>query len=65
MLRFVIPAIRDTVYVEGLLGELFLDRESDVERYLATFRYISENVAQDEQLSRKTLDAVRREWAGR
>ena len=38
ILRFASPAVRDTVYIEGLTGDLYLDDPGDVETYNTTFR---------------------------
>lgn len=65
VLRFGDDLIRDVVFVEGLLGELFLDKDHDVDRYLQTFRYVAEQVALDETRSRKLLDAARADWRSR
>jgi transcriptional regulator with XRE-family HTH domain len=62
VLRFADQAVRDTVYIEGLLGELFLDKDSDVARYLEIFQYLAESVALDEPESRRLLDDLRKEW---
>lgn len=65
VLQFDNPQVRDTVYVEGLLGELFLDKDQDVRRYLETFRYVSERVALTDDESGRLLAKIQREWSER
>jgi transcriptional regulator with XRE-family HTH domain len=54
--------LRDTVYIEGLLGELFLDKDSDVDRYMEIFRYLSDSVALGERETRRKLEHYRSHW---
>jgi transcriptional regulator with XRE-family HTH domain len=63
VLRFADQAVRDTVYIEGLIGELFLDKDSDVTRYLDTFRYVAEVAAGDAAESRRLMEKIRTGWA--
>lgn len=62
VLRFADPAIPDTVYVEGLLGELFLNGENDLVRYVEIFEYLSEHVAQSPSASLDTLHEIHQFW---
>lgn len=38
ILRFASPDVKDTVYIEGLTGDLYLDEPGEVEAYDAAFR---------------------------
>jgi len=62
VLHFADKGLRDTVYIEGLIGELFLDKESDVGRYLEIFGYLTESVALDVVASLARLEAIRKDW---
>ena len=62
LLRFDDNVVRDTVYIEGLVGELFLDRESDVARYQEIFDHLAREVALDEGESRTLIEQVRTSW---
>lgn len=55
--------LRDTVYIEGLLGELFLDKEHDVTRYSDIFDYLATHVALDEASSRGLLEEIHTHWS--
>ena len=55
-------ALRDTVYIEGLLGELFLDKDTDVDRYVEIFEYLAQVVALDESRSRSLLERLHAQW---
>jgi transcriptional regulator with XRE-family HTH domain len=66
--RFVVlelasAAVADVVYIEGLLGELFLDRPADVARYKDIFEYLCTHVALDEDRSQAFLLESRASWA--
>ncbi|WP_088289056.1 helix-turn-helix transcriptional regulator [Kineosporia sp. A_224] len=61
VLRFADSSIRDTVYIEGLLGQLFLDKDSDVSRYLEIFDFLTQSVALSERSSRELLSTIRSE----
>ncbi|WP_088317301.1 helix-turn-helix transcriptional regulator [Kineosporia sp. R_H_3] len=65
VLRFTDRAVRDTVYVEGLLGELFLDKDTDVARYLQTFDFLAKHVALDGDDSLALLEKIGADWAAR
>ncbi|HEV8221200.1 MAG TPA: helix-turn-helix transcriptional regulator [Streptosporangiaceae bacterium] len=45
ILRFASPNVADTVFVEGLTGDLYLDDPSEVEVYSATFRALMDLAA--------------------
>ena len=62
VLRFADTAIPDTVYVEGLLGELFLNRESEVVRYVEIFDYLAGAVAESPADSLNTLHQLHTYW---
>lgn len=62
VLRFADPAIPDTVYVEGLLGELFLNGDNDLAKYLEFFEYLSQSVAQPPAASLATLHELHEFW---
>ncbi|MBI4942681.1 MAG: helix-turn-helix domain-containing protein [Actinobacteria bacterium] len=62
VLHFADQVVRDTVYIEGLLGELFLDKESDVDRYQEIFRFLADDVALDPTRSRALLVDIRNSW---
>jgi transcriptional regulator with XRE-family HTH domain len=40
MLKFDMPVVPDIIYLEGLTGDLFLDDEASVKRYVETFEYL-------------------------
>jgi len=68
--RFVVlelasTAVPDVVYIEGLLGELFLDRPADVARYKDIFDYLSTRVALDDDASQAFLLESQTFWASR
>lgn len=63
VLRFANQPISDTVYVEGLLGELFLDKDTDVARYSEIFDYLASTVALDEGDSRRLLMEIEKDWS--
>jgi hypothetical protein len=41
ILRFASPDVKDTVYIEGLTGDLYLDEPAEVHAYDATFRTLA------------------------
>lgn len=54
--------LRDTVYIEGLLGELFLDKDTDVARYVEIFDYLVNKIALNEQESQRLLKSIYTHW---
>jgi transcriptional regulator with XRE-family HTH domain len=62
VLRFGNQAVSDTVYIEGLLGELFLDKDIDVARYMEIFQYLGATVALTEKESLSLLDQMHTHW---
>ena len=64
LLRFEQADVSDTVFIEGLTGDLYLDEPSEVEVYNATFRTLS-NLAADPGDTRKIIDAMIRSYRRR
>lgn len=62
VLRFTDQVISDTVYIEGLLGELFLERETDVARYREIFDHLTSSVALSDSESRTMLRELYTYW---
>jgi transcriptional regulator with XRE-family HTH domain len=57
LLRFEEPAVSDTVFIEGLTGDLYLDEPGEVEVYNATFRTLVD-LAQDPADTRQIIGAM-------
>jgi transcriptional regulator with XRE-family HTH domain len=60
-LRFASPDLADVVYVEGLLGNFTLDKESSVRRYVEIYNHIAETAALDPDATRLWLANLRKE----
>jgi hypothetical protein len=40
ILEFKQPAVSNVVYVEGLVGDIYLERQADLDRYAHTFDHL-------------------------
>jgi len=61
ILGFASPSIADTVFIEGLTGDQYLDDPEDVEVYSATFRALSTLAAEPSE-TRKIISRVARDY---
>jgi transcriptional regulator with XRE-family HTH domain len=52
ILRFTSPDVKDTVYIEGLTGDFYLDDPGDVETYDVAFRTLAELAASPDETRR-------------
>lgn len=59
ILDFVEPTVSDVVYIEGLIGNVYLERSSDLERYTEVFEDL-QAVALSPAESADRIDAIRR-----
>lgn len=59
ILRFTDSLLSDVVYVEGLVGHLYLERKADVERYKQAFVHLSK-IALDSKSSADLIAEVAR-----
>lgn len=64
ILEFAEEIVGDVIYVEGLLGNIFLDRESDVQRYNDTFETLG-RVAAGAEASAEILSGIASDWRSR
>jgi transcriptional regulator with XRE-family HTH domain len=60
ILEFAESLLSDVVYVEGLVGHLYLERDADVERYRQAFNYLSATALTPEASTEIITDAARR-----
>jgi transcriptional regulator with XRE-family HTH domain len=63
ILGFADSLLSDVVYVEGLVGHLYLERKADVERYKQTFEYLS-RIALDSNDSLDLITRIVQDWRG-
>jgi transcriptional regulator with XRE-family HTH domain len=59
LLEFAEPSLSPVIYVEGLTGSRYIDREADVDRYRATVEQLRDS-ALNQQESKQFLNELRR-----
>ncbi len=62
VLGFEVPELAEAVYLEGLAGQLLLDKPAEVDRYRKSYATTAERALMPEE-SREYLDVVQKRWA--
>jgi transcriptional regulator with XRE-family HTH domain len=62
ILSFASPGLSDVVFIEGMTGDLYLDRDEDIEAYTTAFRELGELAATASQTRAMIASIVRDEY---